>query len=227
MDKYPTFVFEPNSSDLIFVLLKLVQDHCLLQMLNSDGGVIVWPISLPCHIDLCIVLSISVAKSANGLHSWPFFQHGVLTAFGIVSELQRILLFLLNAGVVTIVGYLRTCEGMHFRKASLFGLVSMYLMSPPARASRAKFHWGIAFATGLKRFTDPETKLRKKHTNREEEPTEQPRALNKYGFVDHPELQRNEFSPPRPPQREGNMNGWLIEDEDEPLEHEALDKVVD
>ncbi|GJV00244.1 hypothetical protein Tco_1329514 [Tanacetum coccineum] len=34
------------------------------------------------------------------------------------------------------------------------------------RASRAKFHWGIAFATGLKRYTDPVTKLRMKHTNR-------------------------------------------------------------
>ncbi|GKD05580.1 hypothetical protein Tco_1180554 [Tanacetum coccineum] len=151
-------------------------------------------------------------------------------------------------------------------------------MSPPARASRAKFHWGIAFATGRKRFTDPETKLRMKHTNRrvrirkglyprrikekltkkqvggewiierlmtmiskdgtiskfpeyhsseEEEPTEQPRALNKYGFVDHPELQRNEFAPHRLPQREGNMNGWLIEDEDEPLEHEASDTEED
>ncbi|GJY51008.1 hypothetical protein Tco_0441855, partial [Tanacetum coccineum] len=28
-----------------------------------------------------------------------------------------------------------------------------------------KFRWGIAFATGLKRFTDPVTKLRMKHTN--------------------------------------------------------------
>ncbi|GKD14518.1 putative reverse transcriptase domain-containing protein, partial [Tanacetum coccineum] len=119
-------------------------------------------------------------------------------------------------------------------------------MSPPARASRAKFHWGIAFATGLKRFTDPVTKLRMQHTNRrvripkglyprrieakltkklvggewiikremmmiskdgkiskfpeyhsseEEEPTEQPRSLNK--------------------------------DEDEPLEYEVSDKEVD
>ncbi|GKF86228.1 hypothetical protein Tco_0254055, partial [Tanacetum coccineum] len=118
-------------------------------------------------------------------------------------------------------------------------------MSPPAHASRAKFHWGIAFTTGRQYFTDPETKLRIKCTNRrvripkglyprrieekltkkqvrgkwilvremtmiskdgeiskfpeyhssgEEEPTEQPRSLNKYGFVDHPELQRNEFA---------------------------------
>ncbi|GKF44969.1 hypothetical protein Tco_0131521 [Tanacetum coccineum] len=125
------------------------------------------------------------------------------------------------------------------------------VMSPPARASRAKFHWGIAFVTGLKRFTDLVTKLRMKHTNyrvriprglyphrikakltkkqvggkwilvkemtmiskdeeismfpgyhssEEEEPTEQPRSLNKYGFVDHLELQRNEFAPHRLPQ---------------------------
>ncbi|GJU34623.1 hypothetical protein Tco_1182977 [Tanacetum coccineum] len=105
-------------------------------------------------------------------------------------------------------------------------------MSPPARVSRAKFHWGIAFATRLKRFTDPVTKLRMKHTNYRvriprEEPTKQPRASNKYGFVDHPKLQRNEFAPHRLPQREGNMNGWLIEDEDDPLEHEASDKEVD
>ncbi|GKE11100.1 hypothetical protein Tco_1414651 [Tanacetum coccineum] len=61
------------------------------------------------------------------------------------------------------------------------------------------------------------------HSSEEEELTKQPRALNKYGFVDHPELQRNEFAPHRLPQREGNMNGWLIEDEDEPLKHEALE----
>ncbi|GJS23936.1 hypothetical protein Tco_0452568 [Tanacetum coccineum] len=151
-------------------------------------------------------------------------------------------------------------------------------MSPPARASRAKFQWGIAFATGLKRFTDPVAKLRIKHTNHrvripkglyprrieakmtkklvggewiikremtmiskdgtiskfpeyhsseEEEPTEQPRSLNKYGFFDHRELQRNEFALHRLPQREGNMNGWLFEDEDEPLEYEVSDKEVD
>nr|GEX46731.1 hypothetical protein [Tanacetum cinerariifolium] len=65
------------------------------------------------------------------------------------------------------------------------------------------------------------------HSSEEEEPTEQSGALNKYGFVDHPELQRNKFASHRLPQREGNMNGWLIEDEDEPLEHEASDKEVD
>ncbi|GKF55266.1 hypothetical protein Tco_0165606 [Tanacetum coccineum] len=31
----------------------------------------------------------------------------------------------------------------------------------------------------------------------------------------------------RLPQREGNMNGWLIKHEDEPLEYEASDKEVD
>ncbi|GJV92593.1 hypothetical protein Tco_1540406 [Tanacetum coccineum] len=137
---------------------------------------------------------------------------------------------------------------------------------------------GIAFATGLKRYTNPVTKLRIKHTNRrvripkglyprrieekltkkqvggkwilvremtmiskdgeiskfpgyhsskEEEPTKQPRILNKYGFVDRPKLQRNKFAPHRLPQREGNMNGWLIEGEDEPLGYEASDEEVD
>ncbi|GJZ05942.1 putative reverse transcriptase domain-containing protein [Tanacetum coccineum] len=51
----------------------------------------------------------------------------------------------------------------------------------------------------------------------EEEPSEQPKPYDMYGFVDHPELQRNEFAPHRLPQREGNLNGWLIKDEDEPL----------
>nr|GFA31977.1 hypothetical protein [Tanacetum cinerariifolium] len=64
------------------------------------------------------------------------------------------------------------------------------------------------------------------HSSEEEEPTGQSKALNKYGFVDHPELQRNEFALHRLPQREGNMNGRLIKDEDEPLEHEASDKEV-
>nr|GEV33705.1 putative reverse transcriptase domain-containing protein [Tanacetum cinerariifolium] len=59
----------------------------------------------------------------------------------------------------------------------------------------------------------------------EEEPTGQSKAFNKYGFFDHLELQRNEFASHRLPQREGNMNGWLIEDE--PLEHEASNKEVD
>ncbi|GJV24393.1 putative reverse transcriptase domain-containing protein [Tanacetum coccineum] len=93
--------------------------------------------------------------------------------------------------------------------------------------SHKKFRWGIAFATGLKRFTDPVMKLRMKHTNykvqipkdgetskflgyrlskEEEEPSEQPNPYDLYGFVDHPKLQRNEFALHRLSQREGNMN---------------------
>ncbi|GKF88378.1 hypothetical protein Tco_0259255 [Tanacetum coccineum] len=37
----------------------------------------------------------------------------------------------------------------------------------------------------------------------------------------------NEFAPYRLPKREGNMIGWLIEVDDEPLEHEASEKGVD
>nr|GFB37504.1 reverse transcriptase domain-containing protein [Tanacetum cinerariifolium] len=40
-------------------------------------------------------------------------------------------------------------------------------------------------------------------------------------------LQRNEFASHRQLQQKGFMNGWLIEDEDEPLEYEASDKEVD
>ncbi|GJT35364.1 putative reverse transcriptase domain-containing protein [Tanacetum coccineum] len=53
----------------------------------------------------------------------------------------------------------------------------------------------------------------------EEEPVEQPRSHDLYGFVDHPQLQQgnliNEFVPHRLPQPKGNMNGWLIEDKEE------------
>ncbi|GJR72831.1 hypothetical protein Tco_0085196 [Tanacetum coccineum] len=53
----------------------------------------------------------------------------------------------------------------------------------------------------------------------EEESVERPRERNLYGFVDHPQLQqrshRNEFAPRWLPQSSGNMNGWLVEDEDE------------
>ncbi|GJV33359.1 hypothetical protein Tco_1393759 [Tanacetum coccineum] len=53
----------------------------------------------------------------------------------------------------------------------------------------------------------------------EEEPVEQPRRHDLYGFVDHPQLQQgnpmNEFAPHRLPQPKGNMNGWLIEYEEE------------
>ncbi|GJW20213.1 hypothetical protein Tco_0030835 [Tanacetum coccineum] len=53
----------------------------------------------------------------------------------------------------------------------------------------------------------------------EKEPVEQPRRHDLYGFVDHPQLQQgnpmNEFTLHRLPQPKGNMNGWLIEDEEE------------
>ncbi|GJU28017.1 putative reverse transcriptase domain-containing protein [Tanacetum coccineum] len=61
----------------------------------------------------------------------------------------------------------------------------------------------------------------------EEEPSQQPKTYDLYGFVDHPELQRNEFALHRLPQREGNIKCWLIEDEDEPLWYEASDKEVE
>ncbi|GJZ70431.1 putative reverse transcriptase domain-containing protein [Tanacetum coccineum] len=53
----------------------------------------------------------------------------------------------------------------------------------------------------------------------EEESVERPRKRDLYEFVDHPQLQqrshRNEFAPRRLSQPDGNMNGWLLEDEDE------------
>ncbi|GJX63815.1 putative reverse transcriptase domain-containing protein [Tanacetum coccineum] len=59
----------------------------------------------------------------------------------------------------------------------------------------------------------------------EEEPVGQPRKHDLYGFVDHPQLQQgnpmNEFAPHRLPQPEGNMNGWLIEDEEEVEKNEV------
>ncbi|GJY19170.1 putative reverse transcriptase domain-containing protein [Tanacetum coccineum] len=139
-------------------------------------------------------------------------------------------------------------------------------MSPPARVSRAKFRWGIAFATGLKLFIDPVTKLRMKHTNRkcriprglhphriedklikrnvggewiieremmmiskdgtiskfpeyhsseEEEPIEQPRSLNKYGFVEHTQLQDDD-------ELEKNEADADDEEEEEPMEEEEV-----
>ncbi|GKB60485.1 hypothetical protein Tco_0916671 [Tanacetum coccineum] len=60
----------------------------------------------------------------------------------------------------------------------------------------------------------------------EEEPVEQPRRHDLYGFVDHPQLQQgnpmNKFAPHRLPQPEGNMNGWLMKDEEE-LERNEVD----
>ncbi|GJX83489.1 hypothetical protein Tco_0332970 [Tanacetum coccineum] len=53
----------------------------------------------------------------------------------------------------------------------------------------------------------------------EEEPVEQPRRHDLYGFVDHPQRQQgnlmNEFAPHWLPQPKRNMNGWLIENEEE------------
>ncbi|GJZ54131.1 hypothetical protein Tco_0609016 [Tanacetum coccineum] len=53
----------------------------------------------------------------------------------------------------------------------------------------------------------------------EEESVERPRKRDLYEFVNHPQLQqrshRNEFAPRRLSQSSGNMNGWLVEDEDE------------
>ncbi|GKA59540.1 hypothetical protein Tco_0758853 [Tanacetum coccineum] len=40
-------------------------------------------------------------------------------------------------------------------------------------------------------------------------------------------IEKNEFALHRLPQGKGNMNGWLNEDEDEPLEYEASDKEVE
>ncbi|GJW52217.1 putative reverse transcriptase domain-containing protein [Tanacetum coccineum] len=63
------------------------------------------------------------------------------------------------------------------------------------------------------------------HSSEEEEPTEQPRSLNKYGFIKHPQLQignqTDEFAPHLLPQQEGNTNGWLIKDDDELERNEA------
>ncbi|GKA18572.1 hypothetical protein Tco_0698487 [Tanacetum coccineum] len=60
----------------------------------------------------------------------------------------------------------------------------------------------------------------------EEEPVEQPRRHDLYGFVDHPQLQQgnlmNVFAPHRLPQPKGNMNGWLIENEEE-VERDGVD----
>ncbi|GJY25141.1 putative reverse transcriptase domain-containing protein [Tanacetum coccineum] len=64
------------------------------------------------------------------------------------------------------------------------------------------------------------------YENSEEGLVEQPRRHDLYGFLDHPQLQQgnpmNEFAPHRLPQPEGNMNGWLVEDEEE-LERNEVD----
>ncbi|GKC30265.1 hypothetical protein Tco_1037559 [Tanacetum coccineum] len=58
-----------------------------------------------------------------------------------------------------------------------------------------------------------------------EEPVEQPRSHDLYGFVNHPQLQQgnpmNEFAPHRLPLSNSNMNGWLIEEEEEVKRNEV------
>ncbi|GKE67668.1 hypothetical protein Tco_1521829 [Tanacetum coccineum] len=60
----------------------------------------------------------------------------------------------------------------------------------------------------------------------EEDLVERPRRRDLYGFVDHPQLQQrshmNEFAPHRLPQPKDNMNGWLIENEEE-VERDEVD----
>ncbi|GJX79277.1 putative reverse transcriptase domain-containing protein [Tanacetum coccineum] len=121
-------------------------------------------------------------------------------------------------------------------------------MSPPARMSSAKYHWGIFFATGLKLFTDPMMKLRMKHMNRrvripkglyprriEAKMTKKQvggkwilvrelTMISKDGEISKfPGYHSSEEEEEEP----SNVNGWLIEDEDEPLGYEAFDKEVE
>ncbi|GKD47802.1 hypothetical protein Tco_1276778 [Tanacetum coccineum] len=122
-------------------------------------------------------------------------------------------------------------------------------MSPPTRTSRAKFHWGIAFATRLKHFTDPVTKLRMKHTNRRvripkglyprriEAKMTKKQVGGKWILVREMTMiskDREIFKFPgyhslEEEEEPSNMNGWLIEyeDEDEPQGYEAFDKEVE
>ncbi|GKE79200.1 hypothetical protein Tco_1545320 [Tanacetum coccineum] len=96
-------------------------------------------------------------------------------------------------------------------------------MSPPIRR---KYKNSIAIATGCKRFKNTERSNRKiripmdkYYETSDEEMEEQPRRRNMYRFVDHPQIQQanpiNEFAPRQIPQPLGNMNGWLIESEEE------------
>ncbi|GJY31527.1 putative reverse transcriptase domain-containing protein [Tanacetum coccineum] len=79
---------------------------------------------------------------------------------------------------------------------------------------------GLKFASWQSRRIDKEgnvSRFQEYHTSDEEEEelSEHP-PYNKYGFVDHPQLQmedqRNKFAPYPLPLQEGNMNGWLIDD---------------
>ncbi|GKB98433.1 hypothetical protein Tco_0984570 [Tanacetum coccineum] len=109
-------------------------------------------------------------------------------------------------------------------------------MSPPILR---KYHDSVAFVTGCKRIKNSK---RCNHKIRipiamwpccetsEEESVEQPRRHDLYRFVDHPQLQQgnpmNEFAPHQLPQPKGNMNGWLIEDEEE-VERNEVDSDIE
>ncbi|GKC38500.1 reverse transcriptase domain-containing protein [Tanacetum coccineum] len=93
---------------------------------------------------------------------------------------------------------------------------------------RRKYRASVAFATGCRRINKIRRGNRKIrvpiaiwpwYETSEEESVERPRERNLYGFVDHPQLQqrshRNEFALHWLPQSSRNINGWLVEDEDE------------
>ncbi|GJU80833.1 hypothetical protein Tco_1283198 [Tanacetum coccineum] len=109
-------------------------------------------------------------------------------------------------------------------------------MSPPIRR---KYRDSVAFANGCRRIKKCKRCNRKIripigmwpcYETSEEELVEQPRRHDLYGFVDHPQLQQgnpmNEFAPHRLPQPEGNMNGWLMEDEEE-LKRNEVDSDIE
>ncbi|GKF89252.1 hypothetical protein Tco_0263215, partial [Tanacetum coccineum] len=94
-------------------------------------------------------------------------------------------------------------------------------MSPPIHI---KYHDSVAFTTRCKRIKNSKqcnSKIQipiamwsvprkfQGYETSEEDPVEQPRRHDLYGFVDHPQLQH------WLPQSKDNMNGWLLEDEDE------------
>ncbi|GJY81228.1 hypothetical protein Tco_0493979 [Tanacetum coccineum] len=116
-------------------------------------------------------------------------------------------------------------------------------MSPPARASRAKFHWGTAFPTGHKRFIlDLEMKLRMKHTNRRvripkglyprriKEKLTKKQVGGKWILVKEMLMISKDGEISEFPEYHSTGEEESTEqprDEDEPLEHEASYKEVD
>ncbi|GKC01138.1 putative reverse transcriptase domain-containing protein [Tanacetum coccineum] len=114
--------------------------------------------------------------------------------------------------------------------------------------SRRKFRWGIAFANGIRHFIDPVTKLRMKNTNhrvripkglyprRIEAKLIKKQVGGKWILVREMTMISKDgeiskfpgyHSSKEEEEPKGNMNGWLIEDEDEPLGYEASDKEVE